>query len=55
MGWPRHWTKPVYRRRKGNLRGYVSPLTGRAGGSIKLGPVSITSGLRVYLFGARVL
>lgn len=54
MMWPEGWTKPVYRRRRGNLRGYFSPFTSRAGGSIKLGPLSITSGGRIYLFGARV-
>lgn len=53
--WPKYLTKPVLRKRKGRLTGYVSPLTGRAGGSVKIGPVSVTATGRVYLFGARVL
>jgi hypothetical protein len=52
--WPSGWTTPVYRKRRGSLRGYVSPLTKRAGVSLKLGPLWITSGGRIYLFGARI-
>jgi hypothetical protein len=53
--WPRGWTKPVYRVRRGSLRGYVSPFTGRAGGSAGWGPLRITATGRIYLFGARIL
>lgn len=54
MKWPTGWTKPVYRRRRGRATGYVSPLTKRAGGSIGIGPIRITTTGRVYLFGARI-
>ena len=52
--WPKYVTKPVYRRRWRDLRGYVSPFTNRAGGSFKVGPLSITSGGRIYVWGARI-
>lgn len=54
MGWwPEGWTKPRYVRRRGPFKAYLSPLTRtKAGGSYKLGPVSITSTGRVYFDGA---
>ena len=53
--WPEGWTKPVYRRRWRNLSGYISLFTPKKVGiSGKLGPLSLTDGGRLYLFGARI-
>jgi hypothetical protein len=55
MSWLRGWTKPVYRRRRGGLTGWLSPFTKtKAGGSAQVGPLTITATGRVYIFGARV-
>jgi hypothetical protein len=48
-------TKPVWRRRKGGLTGWLSPFTPtKAGASGQIGPFTVTSGRRIYAWGARI-
>lgn len=49
------WSKPVYTKRRGRGKVRISPFTPtKVGASVKLGPVTITTTGRVYLFGARI-
>jgi hypothetical protein len=54
MKWPAGWSKPTWRKRRGNTTLRFNPFKPSVGASHKLGPLSITTSGRVYLLGAYI-